>query len=149
MDIAEDALAELDLVIGSVHSYFNLEPAEMSDRLERAIESTNIRILGHGTGRMLLQRDSYSFDFERIAKRAADRQVFFEINASPERLDIPAHLVRAAKRLGCRFAISTDAHRQSHLRNMPLGVITARRGWLEAADVVNTASLAEFTSLMA
>lgn len=149
MDIAEDALAELDLVIGSVHSYFNLDAAEMSDRLERAIESPNIRILGHGTGRMLLQRDSYSFDFERIAKRAAERQVFLEINASPERLDLPAHLVRAAKGLGCRFAISTDAHRQSHLRNMPLGIITARRGWLEAADIVNTKSLSEFASLIA
>ncbi|MBV8865438.1 MAG: DNA polymerase/3'-5' exonuclease PolX, partial [Acidobacteriaceae bacterium] len=148
MDIAEDALAELDLVIGSVHSYFNLEPTEMSDRLERAIESPHIRILGHGTGRMLLQRDSYSFDFERIAKRAAERRVSFEINASPERLDLPAHLVRAAKRLGCRFAISTDAHRQSHLRNMPLGVITARRGWLEAADILNTRPLPEFTALL-
>lgn len=149
MDVAEDALAELDLVIGSVHSYFNLESAEMSDRLERAVESPNIRILGHGTGRMLLQRDSYSFDFERIAKRAAERGVFLEINASPERLDLPSHLVRAAKRLGCRFAISTDAHRTSHLRNMPLGVITARRGWLEAADIVNTRSLAGFISLIA
>lgn len=149
MDISEDALAELDLVIGSIHSYFDLEPAEMSDRLERAVESPNIRILGHGTGRMLLQRDSYSFDFERIAKKAAQRQVFLEINASPERLDLPAHLVRAAKRLGCRFAISTDAHRQSHLRNMPLGVITARRGWLEAADIVNTKCLSEFASLIA
>ncbi len=148
MDIAEDALAELDLVIGSVHSYFNLEPSEMSDRLERALESPNIRILGHGTGRILLQRDSYAFDFERIAQRASERQVLFEINASPERLDLPAHLVRAAKRLGCRFAISTDSHRQSHLRNMPLGVITARRGWLEAADIVNTRSLAEFTALL-
>ncbi len=148
MDIAEDALAELDLVIGSVHSYFNLGPAEMSDRLERALESPNLRILGHGTGRILLQRDSYSFDFERIAQLAATHQVVFEINASPERLDLPAHLIRAARHLGCRFAISTDAHRQSHLRNMPLGVVTARRGWLEAADIVNARSLNEFKALL-
>ena len=131
MDISEDALAELDLVIGSVHSYFNLEAAEMSDRLLRALDSPNIRILGHGTGRMLLQRDSYPFDFDRVARKAAERRIFLEINASPERLDLPSNLVRAAWRHGCRFTISTDAHRPSHLLNMPLGVITARRGWLE------------------
>jgi DNA polymerase (family 10) len=144
MDLAEDALAELDLVIGSVHSHMNLEPPEMTDRLLRALESPSIRIVGHATGRLLLQRDPYVYDFERVASRAAARQVLFEINASPERLDLPSHLVRAAKRKGCRFTISTDAHRPAHLRSMPFGVITARRGWLEAADVLNTRPVAEF-----
>jgi DNA polymerase (family 10) len=144
MDLAEDALAELDLVIGSVHSHMNLEPPEMTDRLLRALESPSIRIVGHATGRLLLQRDPYVYDFERVAYRAAERQVLFEINASPERLDLPSHLVRAAKRKGCRIAISTDAHRPAHLRSMPFGVITARRGWLEAADVLNTRPVAEF-----
>jgi DNA polymerase (family 10) len=148
MDLAEDALAELDLVIGSIHSYFNLEPSEMTDRLLRALDSSSIRILGHLTGRMLLQRDSYSFDFESIARKAADKQVFLEINASPERLDLPSHLVHSAKRHGCRFTISTDSHRTSHLLNMKFGVITGRRGWLEAADVVNTKPLAEFKQLL-
>ncbi len=149
MDIAEDALAELDLVIGSVHSYFNLEAAEMTDRLARALESPTLRILGHGTGRMLLQRDSYAFSFERIAQLAASRNIYLEINSSPERLDLPAHLVRIAKHLGCRFTISTDAHRQSHLQNMPLGITTARRGWLEAGDVLNTKPLADFRQALA
>ena len=144
MDIAEDALAELDLVIGSVHSYFNLEPSEMTDRLSRALASPTLRILGHGTGRMLLQRESYAFSFEKIAQQAAARVIYLEINASPERLDLPSHLVRVAKHLGCRFTISTDAHRQSHLQNMRLGITTARRGWLEAGDVLNTKSLADF-----
>jgi DNA polymerase (family 10) len=144
MDLAEDALAELDLVIGSVHSHMNLEPPEMTDRLLRALESPSIRIVGHATGRLLLQREAYIYDFDSIAARAAVRQVLFEINASPERLDLPSHLVRAAKRKGCRFAISTDAHRPAHLRSMPFGVITARRGWLEAADVLNTRPLADF-----
>jgi DNA polymerase (family X) len=144
MDIAEDALAELDLVIGSVHSYLNLDPEEMTARLLRALESPSIRILGHGTGRILLQREPYSFDFGRIAARACERQVFLEINARPERLDLPGHLVRIAKRKGCKFTISTDAHRTVHLQNMRFGVITARRGWLEASDVLNTKPLAEF-----
>ncbi len=146
MDIAEDALAELDFVIGSVHSFFGMEPQEMTDRLLRALESPSLRVLGHGTGRIILQRESYAFDFERVAAKAAERGVALEINASPERLDLPSHLVRAAKRKGCKFTVSTDAHRPAHLLNMKYGVITARRGWLEAADVLNTKSAAAFES---
>jgi DNA polymerase (family X) len=144
MDLAEDALAHLDLVIGSVHSFFHLEHAEMTDRLLRALESPSLRIVGHATGRILLQREGYSFDFERVSARAAERGIAFEINSSPERLDLPAHLVRSASAKGCRFTISTDAHRPQHLLNMRFGVTTARRGWLEAHDVLNTKRLAEF-----
>jgi DNA polymerase (family 10) len=144
MDIAEDALAELDLVIGSVHSYFTLETSEMTDRLLRALESPSLKILGHGTGRILLQREGYSYDFEHIAGRAAERGVAFEINASPERLDLSGQLVRTAKRKGCCFTISTDAHLPNHLQNIRFGVTMARRGWLEASDVLNTKPLAEF-----
>jgi DNA polymerase (family 10) len=144
MDISEDALAELDLVIGSVHSYFNLEWGEMTDRLLHALESPSLRILGHMTGRILLQRESYSYDFDRIAAEAARRGVFLEVNASPERLDLPAPFIRTAKRKGCQFAINTDAHRPQHLHNMRYGVITGRRGWLEAADVLNARPLAAF-----
>ncbi len=148
MDLAEDALAELDLVIGSVHSYFNLEAAEMTDRFLRALESPSLKVLGHATGRLLLNREAYPFDFDRVAGKAAERGVCFEINASPERLDLPSHLVRAAKRKGCKFTISTDAHRPAHLQNMRYGVITARRGWLEAGDVLNTRPLGEFESAL-
>ena len=88
MDLAEDALAELDIVIASVHSHMNLEASEMTDRLLRALESPNVRILGHPTGRILLHRDPYPFDFERVAAEAARRNVYLEINGSPERLDL-------------------------------------------------------------
>ena len=138
MDLTEDALAELDIVIGSVHSYMNLEYAEMTDRLMRALESPSIRVLGHPTGRILLHRESYPFDFDRIAGEAARRRVAMEINASPERLDLGGAMVRAAKAKGVRFVISTDAHHPRHLLNMPFGVTMARRGWLEQADVLNT-----------
>jgi DNA polymerase (family 10) len=148
MDIAEDALAELDLVIGSVHSYMNLEPPEMTERLLRALDSPSLKILGHLTGRILLHRDSYAFDFDRVAAKAAERGVFLEINASPERLDLPSPLVRTGKRKGCKFTISTDAHRTQHLHNMRFGVITARRGWLEASDVINTKPLAAFQAAL-
>jgi len=149
MDLAEDALAELDIVIGSVHSHMNLESAEMTDRLLQALESPSLRVIGHGTGRLLLQRDSYPFDFERIATQAAARKVCFEVNASPERLDLPGPLIRSAKAKGCKFTISTDAHRQAHLNNMRFGVLTARRGWLEARDILNTMALKDFQNALA
>jgi DNA polymerase (family 10) len=139
MDLADEALAALDLVVASVHSYMNLEPAAMTDRLLRALECPYVRVLAHPTGRLLLQREAFPFDFERVATRAAERRVCFEINASPERLDLDATLLRAAKERGVKFVISTDAHHPKHLANMRYGVVTARRGWLEASDILNTA----------
>jgi DNA polymerase (family 10) len=149
MDLSEDALAELDLVIGSVHSYMNLEAAETTDRLLRALESPSIRVMGHPTGRILLQRDSFPFDFEAIAGKAAERGVWLEVNASPERLDLHAPLLRSAKRKGVRFTISTDSHQIRHLQNMQYGITMARRGWLEAGDVMNTLPLAQFEEALA
>jgi DNA polymerase (family X) len=144
MDIEHDALAELDVVIASVHSYMNLEPQEMTDRLLAAIEHPCVQVIGHPTGRILLHRDAYAYDFERVATEAARRGVALEINASPERLDIHAALIRLAKSRGCKFTISTDAHHPKHLANMPYGVKMARRGWLEAADILNTLPLEKF-----
>ena len=138
LDLADDALAELDLVIGSVHSHMNLEAAEMTDRLLRALECPHLRILGHLTGRLLLQRESFPFDFDRVATEAVRRGVWLEINASPERLDLSGAMARAAKAKGARFTISTDAHHPSHLAGMRYGVLTARRGWLGPNDILNT-----------
>jgi DNA polymerase (family X) len=149
MDLSEDALAELDIVVGSVHSHMNLEAAEMTDRLMRALESPSLRILGHPTGRILLNRDPFPFDFERVATDAARRGVYLEINGSPERMDLGSSMVRTAKGLGAKFAIATDAHQTKHLGiNMPFGVITARRGWLEASDVLNTLPLQKFEQVI-
>jgi len=144
LDLAADALAELDVVIGSVHSHMNLEAAEMTDRLLRALECPQLRILGHPTGRLLMQREPFSFDFDRIIAEAIKRNVWLEINASPERLDLNSTLVRTAKSRGAKFTISTDAHHPKHLRNMGYGVVTARRGWLGPADVMNTLSAEKF-----
>ncbi len=149
MDISEDALAQLDIVIGSIHSYFNLDAQEMTDRILRALESPSLRVLGHLTGRLLMQREGYRFDFDRVAEKAAERGVWLEINASPERLDLPSDFVRSAKRKACKFTVSTDAHRPSHLHNMRYGITTARRGWLEAADVMNTHPLTKFEQMLA
>jgi DNA polymerase (family 10) len=144
MDLENDALAELDFVIGSVHSYMNLEANEMTDRLMRALECPYLRVLGHPTGRILLHRDSFPFDFEMIAAEAARRNVYLEINASPERLDLSSALVRTAKAKGCKFVINTDAHHPKHLANMTYGVRMARRGWLQPGDILNTLPLEQF-----
>ncbi len=146
MDLANDALAELDLVIGSVHSHMNLEAAEMTGRLLRALECPHLRILGHPTGRILLHRDPFPFDFERVAAEAARRGVWLEINASPERLDLHGALIRSAKAKGARFTVSTDAHHPKHLANMRYGILTARRGWLGPKDILNTLAVADFAA---
>ena len=144
MDLADDALAELDLVIGSVHSHMNQESAEMTDRLLRALECPHLRIVGHPTGRILLHRDPFPFDFDRVAAEAVRRGVWLEINASPERLDLHGTLIRTAKAKGAKFTISTDAHHPKHLDSMRYGVVTARRGWLGPDDILNTRSADEF-----
>lgn len=144
MDLANDALAELDFVIASVHSHMNLTPSEMTERLLAAIENPHVKAIGHPTGRIMFHRESYPYDFEMVARAAARRGVFLEVSASPERLDLNQTYIRTAKALGVRFVINTDAHQPRHLRNMRYGVKMARRGWLTAADVVNTLPLAEF-----
>ena len=148
MDIADDALAELDFVIGSVHGYMNLEAAEMTDRLLRAIDNPNVKAIGHPTGRVLLHREPFPFDFERVAEAAAASGVCLEINASPERLDLHANHIRIAKTRGVRFTISTDAHHPKHLANMRYGVTMARRGWLSADDILNTLPADEFAAAL-
>jgi DNA polymerase (family 10) len=144
LDLANDALAELDVVIGSVHSHMNLEAAEMTDRLLRALECPQLKVLGHPTGRLLMQREPFAFDFERIVGEAVKRGVCFEINASPERLDLNGSLARTAKSRGAKFTISTDAHHPKHLHNMEYGVLTARRGWLGPDDILNALPAEKF-----
>jgi len=148
MDVADDALAELDLVIGSVHSHMNLEAAAMTDRLLRALECPHLRVMGHPTGRLLLQRDAFPFDFDRVVAAAVRRGVWLEINASPERLDLHGTLIRSAKAKGAKFTIATDAHHPKHLDSMKYGVVTARRGWLGPDDILNTLTADRFAAAL-
>ncbi|MCI0722846.1 MAG: DNA polymerase/3'-5' exonuclease PolX, partial [Acidobacteria bacterium] len=148
MDLATDALAELDIVIGSVHSHMNLEPAEMTDRMLRALECPALKIIGHPTGRLLLQREGFPFDFERVVDQAVHRGVLLEINASPERLDLSPQHLRTAKARGAKFTVSTDAHHPRHLLNMRYGVTVARRAWLGPDDILNTLPVDRFTQAL-
>jgi DNA polymerase (family X) len=144
MDLSEDALAELDFVIASVHSLMNMTSAEMTDRLLGAVSNKTVRALGHPTGRLLMHREPYPFDFEQVATAAVAHDVWLEVNASPERLDLHGPLLRSAKAKGAKFVINTDAHHPKHLANMRYGVITARRGWLERPDIMNALPLDKF-----
>ena len=108
-----------------------------------------MRVMGHPTGRILLQRDSFPFDFEAVSSKAAERDIWLELNASPERLDLFGPLLRSAKRKGVRFTISTDSHQIRHLQNMQYGITMARRGWLEARDVMNALPLTQFEEAIA
>lgn len=148
MDLDDEALGQLDLVIASVHSYMNLSAEEMTDRYLACLANPHVKVIGHPTGRVLLHRDAFVYNFERIAAEAAARGVAMEINASPERLDLHAVLIRIAKSKGCKFTISTDAHHPKHMANMQYGVRMARRGWLTRGDVLNTLPYEEFRSAL-
>jgi len=138
LDFDSDILAQLDIVLVSIHSYMNLERAEMTERLLAAIENPYTQIVGHPTGRLLLRRDAYAYDMEKILDAARKHNVAMECNASPERLDLKDTYLRMAKDRGVKIVISTDAHSTRGLATMKYGVNTARRGWLCATDVINT-----------
>ncbi len=144
LDLAWDALAALDVVIASVHNNMNLESDAMTDRLLKALECPHVTALGHPTGRLLLHREPFPFDFDKVADEAVRRGVALEVNSSPERLDLSATHVRIAKAKGAKFIVSTDAHHPKHLHNMRYGILTARRGGLTAEDVLNTYAVDRF-----
>jgi DNA polymerase (family 10) len=148
LDLEDDVLAQLDVVVASVHSYMNMERAAMTDRLLAAIENPYTQILAHPTGRLLLRRDSYEYDFEKILEAAKRNGVVVECNAAPERLDLKDVYLRMAKDRGVRVVISTDAHSARGLGAMHYGVSMARRGWLEKRDVINTLPLDKFLAAL-
>ncbi len=138
LDYPDEVLRELDYTICSIHSRFRLSGQEQTERLLRAMDHPAFTILGHATGRKLLRRPGYTFDFERVLAHARSRGCFFEINASPERLDLGVEQVRAAAASGVKIAVCTDAHHVRELDLMAGGVEVARRAGLSRADVLNT-----------
>jgi DNA polymerase (family 10) len=138
LDYPDELLKQFDIVLVSVHSRMTQPGEEMTARLLKALQNPYVRILGHPTGRQLLKRDPFSFDFEKIYDAARDRGVILELNAHPERLDLCDRHVKLVRDKGMKIIISTDAHHPEHLKFMRYGVVTARRGWMEAKDVLNT-----------
>jgi len=148
LDLDDEVLAQLDVVVASVHSYMNLDRVEMTERLLAAIENPYAQIIAHPTGRLLLRREAFEYDMENILDAAKTRGVAMECNAYPDRLDLKDVHLRMAKARGVKVVISTDSHTTSNLKFMKYGVTTARRGWIEKKDVINTLPLSEFLAAL-
>ena len=144
----DSVLEQMDVVVASVHSAFNQEPQQMTDRLLRALSNKNVSILGHPTGRLLLRRDAYPFDMDAVLKAALQNNVAMELNAYPDRLDLNDVHLRMARERGVKIVINTDAHHTSHFEKIKYGVLQARRAWLTPQDVLNTLPEKEFRQAM-
>ena len=148
LDLSDDVLAQMDVVIASVHSVFNQEPAKMTERLLKAVENPNTSIIGHPTGRLQLRRDAYHFDMDAVLTAAAKRKVAMELNSYPDRLDLNDVHLRQAKQRGVKIVINTDSHHTSHLDKIRYGILQARRAWLTKDDVLNTLRAEKFAKAM-
>ena len=148
LDLSDSVLEQMDIVIASVHSQFNQDRATMTDRLLKAIANPNTSLIGHPTGRQLLRRDAYQFDFDAVLKAAAKHKVAMELNSYPERLDLNDVHLRMAKQHGVKIVINTDSHHTSHMEKLRYGITQARRAWLTKDDVLNTLPLQKFAKAM-
>jgi len=138
LDLDDEVLAQMDIVVASIHTRFEQSREEMTARILRAVENPYVRILGHPTGRLLLRREPFALDTGAVLRRAAELGVAVEHNAAPERLDLCDRDLRLAKELGCKIVIDTDAHDTRTLGKMSYGIRQLRRAWLSPDDVLNT-----------
>jgi DNA polymerase (family 10) len=148
IDLSNEVLAQMDVVIASVHSLFQQPKEQMTERLLKALENPYVRILGHLTGRLLLRRDAYEIDLTAVLKQAARLGVAVEHNADPNRLDLCDIDLRRARELGCKIVINTDSHHTSSLDMMRYGIRQLRRAWLAKEDVLNTRPVDEFLAAL-
>ncbi len=138
LDLDDEVLAQMEIVVASVHTHFAQPREEMTARILRAIENPNVRILGHPTGRLLLRREPFALDLGLVLRRAAELGVAVEHNAAPERLDLNDRDLRLAKELGCKIVIDSDSHDARNLGKMEYGIRQLKRAWLGPQDVLNT-----------
>jgi DNA polymerase (family 10) len=144
LDYSDEILAQLEVVVCSIHSYFNVDRAAMTERMLAAIENPYTQIIAHPTGRLLLRRDPIDYDMEKVLEACAKYGVAMECNSYPDRLDLKDVYLRMCKERGVKVVISTDSHSTGNLAFIHYGVTMARRGWLEKKDVINTLPTAEF-----
>jgi len=143
VDIKDEVLEKLDYVIAGAHSFFKMSKQEMTKRLIKAMENSNIDIIAHPTGRLIGRRDEFQMDFDKILEVAKKTGTILEINSAPKRLDLNGFNVRRAKAHGIKMIIDTDSHQKEQLSLMEYGVGQARRGWAEKSDIINTLPLEE------
>ncbi len=148
LDLEDDVLAQMEVVIASVHTRFEQPREEMTARVLRAMENPYVRVLGHPTGRLLLRREPFALDMGSVLRRAAELGVAVEHNAAPERLDLNERDLRLAKELGCRIVVGSDSHMSRNLGKMDYGLRQLRRAWLGPEDVLNTLGAEEFLAAL-
>ena len=148
LDLADNVLAKLDLVVGTIHSHFGLSLQKQTERILRAMDHPYFTFLAHPTGRLINQREPYDADMMKIIGKARERGCFLELNANPKRLDLYDTYCQIARSEGVLVAINSDAHQVNALDDIGFGVGQARRGWLEKGDVLNTRSLAQLRKLL-
>ena len=148
LDLPDHALAKLDLVLGAVHSKFELSRARQTERILRAMAHPHFTMLAHPTGRIIQQRAPYDVDMPRIIREAGARGCFLELNAHPDRLDLLDIHCQMAKEEGVLISINSDAHSIFEFDNLRFGIGQARRGWLEKQNVLNTLPLSELRALI-
>ena len=149
LDFPDDILMQLDFVVVSVHSVFNLTEAEMTQRIIRALENPLVTMLAHPTGRLLLKRDGYAVDIPAVLDAAAATGTWIELNAAPKRLDLDWRWWPLAKQKGVKCVINPDAHRVERLQDLWFGIGAARKGWLTKADVMNCLPLGKIEAALA
>ncbi len=148
IDVSNNILKDLDIVIASVHSAFRMDEKEMTSRLINAMENEYVDVIGHPTGRVIMKREAIKLDMEKVLDAAKENNVFMEINAYPERLDLNDVNVKLAIEKGVKISIGTDAHTIAHMRYLELGTAVARRGWAKKEDVINTYSIKELRKIL-
>jgi len=138
LDYPDEILERLDIVFASVHSNFKMERSQMTKRIITAMNNRHVSVLSHPTGRLIGEREPYAVDLDAVLKAAKDTGTFIELNSFPARLDLDDNHCKAAKDLGVLIAITTDAHVTDQMDNMKYGILTAKRGWLEKKDILNS-----------
>lgn len=138
LDMEDSVLKELDIVIIAVHSHFSLDKEEQTKRILKAMDNKYVNVLAHPSGRLISSRNPIDLDFEKVFRKAVSANIYLEINTHGDRIDLNAVNCKRAKELGAKFVINTDAHAATQLSGMKYGVVTARRGWLEKGDILNT-----------
>ena len=149
LDFDDDLLAELDVVVASVHAGFTGSEAEMTKRIITAVENPNVHMLGHLTGRLLLEREAYKVNQHAVIDACAATGTWIELNCNPWRFDMDWRLWPYARSKGVKCVINCDAHRNEHAGFLRLGTGVARKGWLEKSDVINTLALPELKKALA